>query len=190
MLNTTDRCKSLRIRPFHDNTGMRGKFVFLLSIVCVTGVRSQSQPTLGMLTHTAGSLDNGYILFAPTFYGASYLVDKCGKLVHSWPSSNLPYYPVYLLDDGSILRPETSSGTGTRSLIKRISWDGNVQWHYAFGDSNHQQHHDIQPLPNGNVLVLMTDMISKADAVAAGRDSLKALSTIGSEELVEYQPVG
>ena len=44
-------------------------------------------------------------------------------------------------------------------------------WHYGLADEQRQQHHDVAPLPNGNVLVIAWDRIAEADAVARGRDA-------------------
>ena len=52
------------------------------------------------------------------------------------------------------------------------SWppDGTVLWHYGLADDTFQQHHDVEPLPNGNLLVITWERIAAADAIARGRD--------------------
>src|ERR1035437_8964765 len=136
----------------------------LCCLIFTAALRAQPVQTVGLFTHKAGSVDNGYVLFAPQSYTETYLIDKCGKLVHSWPSKHLPTLEAYLLDDGSLLRPALASG------VEKIDWNGNVVWHSSIGDPTHMQHHDIQPLPNGNFLVLSTDVHDANETSAFGND--------------------
>ena len=71
-------------------------FVFLLPFLLF----SQNQ-TVGLFQYDSTSYD-GYTLFSPD--EGTYLIDNCGKLVHSWQSTYKPGLSVYLLEDGSLLR--------------------------------------------------------------------------------------
>ena len=62
------------------------------------------------------------------------------------------------------------SGGGQGGRIQLHDWDGTVLWDYAFSNDERMQHHDIEPLPNGNVLVLAWEHVTRDEAVAAGRD--------------------
>jgi hypothetical protein len=79
-----------------------------------------------------------------------------------------------------------AGGTGGR--IQLIDWDGTVLWDYRYLDDDHHQHHDIELMPNGNVLLIAWERKSQAEAIAAGRQS------IGGEmwptEIVEIEPDG
>ena len=50
---------------------------FLLGLLATTSARAQ--PTVGLLQHSPGSTDDGYVLLAPIAYPATYLLDKCGR---------------------------------------------------------------------------------------------------------------
>lgn len=167
------------------------KYLLPLCLVLATNAPAQTQPTVGLQSHSVESVDNGYVLFAPMAYTVTYLIDKCGKLVHSWPSKYHPFLEAYLLEDGSILRPGSAPTDPAlnQMVIEKIDWNGNVVWHATVGDSSHKQHHDIQPLPNGNFLVLSTDVHDTSEAYAAGKDSSRH-NPVSSEEIVEYKPVG
>ena len=58
---------------------------------------------------------DGYILSAPMHSTVTYLIDKNGTVIHTWPSEYIPGQSVYMLDDGSILRTIRLSplGAGT-----------------------------------------------------------------------------
>ena len=47
-------------------------------------------PTVGVISHSAGSKDDGYVLFAPMQSDTTYLIDKCGNLMHRWISNYKP----------------------------------------------------------------------------------------------------
>ena len=151
--------------------------------------------TVGLLQHDAGSLDDGYVLFAPISSTTTYLIDKCGRQVKTWPSTYRPSLSVYLLEDGTILRPGkvnssvfTASGSG--GIIQKIDWNGNVVWSYTIADATKCQHHDVKALPNGNILVIAYDLKTNTEAIAAGRNATLVNTTLWSEQIIELQPVG
>jgi hypothetical protein len=108
----------------------------------------------------------------------TFLVDSEGRVVHTWASAYAPGNSVYLLDDGSLLRPGVLEPKGdfylggTAGLIQRLDWDGTVLWEYTLSTAKNRSHHDVAPLPNGDVLVLVWDAWTDAQAEAAGRDTL------------------
>ncbi|MBI5539494.1 MAG: aryl-sulfate sulfotransferase [Bacteroidia bacterium] len=167
----------------------------ILLIVAIIFVKIASAQTMGVMTHTAGSTDNGYVLFAPNSYTETYLIDKCGRLMHSWHSNYLPGNCVSLLPDGNLLRPGNCQNTvfvagGRGGVIEKIDWDSNVLWRYFISDSTQCQHHDVYPMPNGNVLAVVWDYKNPVEAIAAGRDTAKIDTAIWSEKIIELQPIG
>ena len=53
------------------------------------------------------------------------------------------------------------------------------------------QHHDIYPLPHGNILVLAATIMTNAEAVQAGRNPANLVDgNLFNEQIVELQPVG
>lgn len=174
------------------------RFAFLLVFFAVV-VSAHAQQTMGMMRHDPGSYDNGYVLFSPFNCNTTYLIDKCGKLLHTWPSQNPPGLISYLLPDGSILREastDTVSSQDGASLIEKISWDGVVTWRYVpdtVGGAG--AHHDIEPLANGNVLIITRDTYTRAQMLAMGRrDTLLNKDTVRrmflSEKIQELHPEG
>jgi hypothetical protein len=60
-----------------------------------------------------------------------------------------------------------------------------------YSDNQVRQHHDIAPLPNGNVLILAWEMRSVAQAIQAGRDPATIASgELWPEHVVEVESVG
>ena len=70
----------------------------------------------------------------------------------------------YLLPDGSILRPcedpgGSFQGGGVGGRIQHFDAIGNLTWDYFYSTYDYQQHHDIQPMPNGRRVDAPTDSI-------------------------------
>lgn len=149
----------------------------------------------GVVKHTEDSTD-GYILYPESQSKNVYLINRNGNVVHSWKA----YWEVlggYLLDDGSIIvnasDPDAPRyfGGGAAGRILRISWDGRVLWNYEMASWNERQHHDIEVLPNGNVLAIAWEHKTEGEALAAGRDP-KHVSEAGlwPDKIVELKPDG
>ncbi len=128
----------------------------------------------GLVLNT-GNSTAGYVLFSPLLSNITYLVDVNGQVVHMWESEYAPGAGLYLLDNGNLLRsardPEITSfrSGGVGGLIEEFDWHGEKVWTWGIGSSQGVLHHDIEPLPNGNVLALGWEVKDSATATAAGR---------------------
>ncbi|MDB4438930.1 aryl-sulfate sulfotransferase [bacterium] len=169
--------------------------VFLLVLVQMLFTKdSQAQDqTLGTLLNTS-SAQNGYTLLAPSLSRTTYLVDNCGLLINSWQSQYRPGAVAYLLENGSLLRtgsvPGGFSGGGRGGIVEIYNWEGELIWSYHIADENHHQHHDVEALPNGNILVLAWEHISVAEAKMIGVE--RELSSLGlwPDKVMELKPIG
>lgn len=151
--------------------------------------------TVGLIQHDSGTLDDGYVLFAPINSTNTYLIDKCGKLVKTWANSFRPGQSCYILPDGSLLRTGNTNNTsfnagGKGGIIQKLDWNGNVTWSYLISSSSECQHHDVKVLPNGNVLAIVWELKTNTDAIANGRNPGLVPATLWSEKIIEIQPVG
>ena len=100
----------------------------------------------------------GYNLFSPQTSTDTYLLDNDGNTVHTWSSAYRPGLSAYLLEDGSLLRTantgdSTLNAGGAGGRVERYDWDGNLTWAFDYSTADHRQHHDVEFLPNGNILV-------------------------------------
>lgn len=153
--------------------------------------------TVGLISCTPQAWA-GYTFFSPTQGTNTYLIDMQGRVTHTWPSSHMPGLGVYLLDDGSIMRTARvpaaikhfePAGAGGR--VQHIDWEGDVVWEYTYATETHLQHHDIEPMPNGNVLLIAWEKKSKEDVIAAGRDpSLIDAGELWVDHIIEVKPKG
>jgi len=139
----------------------------------------------------------GYTLIAPFGGQETFLIDIDGNVVHSWTTERKPSQAAYLLEDGSLLRtakiPNETFNVpgGPAGGIQKFDWDGNLTWDYVVSDDRRHSHHDIEPLPNGNVLVVAWEVKTKAEAIEAGRDPAKiGDDVLWPEVVLEIKPIG
>ena len=164
-------------------------FVSVLSILANTGIYAAQ--TVGLFLNTSASY-NGYTLFAPMGSTKTYLINNCGEKVHTWASIYRPGLSVYLLENGTLLRTANVNNTtfsptgGVGGKIEMIDWNSNVIWSYTISSNTECQHHDIKYLPNGNILVVVWDSKTKAEAQLAGRTT--SGTTLWSEKIMEIKP--
>jgi hypothetical protein len=139
----------------------------------------------------------GYTFFAPIGSTSTYLINMEGKIIHEWPSGFRPGLSVYLMDDGSILRtcqepnqgPFRNARGGVGGRVQRVSWDGRVIWEFVLPHDQYMHHHDIEPLPNGNILVVAHERRSAEEAVAQGRNPrLISEGALWPDTVVEIEP--
>ncbi len=168
----------------------------LFSILCTLPVSCQNSPgvtsnTVGVILNTANSL-NGYTLFA--VHNETYLINNCGEVVNQW-TSKYSGKSVYLLENGNLLRaaeilnPGNIIIPGIGGRIELFDWAGNLLWEYNYSTTIASQHHDIFPMPNGNVLMLAATIINEAEAIQMGRKLLTPpFMQLYNEQILELKP--
>lgn len=167
-------------------------FIFLLS----------EAQTVGTLLNTEDSFD-GYTLFnggpgggggGPGGGGnqAVYLVNNCGELINSWQSEFTVALSSKLMHDGSIVRGISEGGGnvlqggGSGGGVEIQAWDGTVKWVFDYNENGqYLQHHDVMPLPNGNIIILAWESRSSDEAADLGRQDGNSMK---SERIIEITP--
>jgi len=166
----------------------------LYVILLVNNPAQAQEQTVGLLYHDPVLSYQGYTLFTPFVYPDVYLIDNDGHMVNSWHFDVLPAGVAYLLDNGNILRcgkVANAPGGGDGGLVQIVDWDGTLVWEYEYNTETYWQHHDLEALPNGNILILAYEVKDAAEAIAAGRDpALLASDQLWPEHIVEVEPTG
>lgn len=139
-------------------------------------------PTIGLKFYNE-LVSDGYLLFTPESNNNVYLVDPCGQKIHQWIFTENPGATCYLLENGNLLR------AGKENIEVR-DWNNNIVWSFEIGTLGYNQHHDIEPLPNGNVLCLITDTYTSSEMIAMGKNPATVGATLKLDKVIELQPVG
>ena len=162
----------------------------LLLLLLLSSVIHAQEQTVGLFLNDEHSVE-GYTLFSPN--RNTYLIDNCGRLVKVWESRYQAGLSAYLLENGKLLRPGSIGsafpGNGLGGRIELFDWEGNLDWSYDYASADFHQHHDIEALPNGNILLIAWERKTREEAIAAGRDSNTVRQPgIWLEHIVELAP--
>ncbi|MBE2183774.1 MAG: aryl-sulfate sulfotransferase [Anaerolineae bacterium] len=178
----------------------------LLLLFLTTGISAQTEdsspdaPQTGVLLRGDGTFD-GLTLFAPLISQYVYLINLDGQVVKSWnfeadvATSQEPY----LLPNGnllvqtganSVMLPQFGQVGGVAGGLKEYTWDGSLVWRYDYAGDTYQQHHDIELMPNGNILLVAWEVISANEALSLGirPDRIPEGGTIWPDHVAELNP--
>ncbi|MDA0666972.1 MAG: aryl-sulfate sulfotransferase [Planctomycetota bacterium] len=145
----------------------------------------------------SATAQDGYLLITPLKSKKVFLVDREGTTLHQWETEWEPGNSVYLTERGTLYRcmrieeDVAFSGGGIGGGIQEIAADGTVLWEYRMADGQRHHHHDIEPMPNGNLLLIGWEKRSAEEALANGRDpELLRGEEFWPDALYEIRPFG
>ena len=130
-------------------------------------------------------------LIAPLRSAETYLLNLDKEVVHCWKSDHPPAGTAYLLENGDLLRgardPEFSHfrGGGIGLTVERYSWDSELLGRFRYANEDHCFHHDMAPMPNGNLLLIVWERRSKEQAIAQGRDPKVLKDDLWPDHVIE-----
>jgi len=144
---------------------------------------------------TAQTPAPGHRLFGPHSTKQIRLLDTNGQVLHTWLSNYFPGNSPYLAPDGTLYRAGKLPGGpgigGEGGVIERLALDSTLLWEFKYDGPGFFSHHDIELLPNGNLLLIAWEDKTVAEAVAAGRDpALISGAVFRPDHIVEVEPVG
>lgn len=110
--------------------------------------------------------------------------------MHSWSSVYNPKLGIYFLKNGYLLKSCNVLSPSSGGRLEMLAWDSQVDWSYDFSSNDFDLHHDIEPMPNGNILVISYDVHTPAEAIAEGRNPATLSDEFWAEKIIEVEPVG
>ena len=176
------------------------KIIFLVSVILSLATISETQAqtqTVGNFINSSQAFE-GYNLIAPQSSFNTYLIDNCGRVVNEWGSDFRIGLSAYLLEDGGLLRTgqlgsgasPTFSGGGTGGRLEMFNWEGDLTWSFVWADSSQHQHHDIEMMPNGNILILAWESHSYEEAISLGKTPNTDGNSVWCCQVTEIMPYG
>jgi len=168
-------------------------FLFTISTI-------QSQNTVGLISYQPEKSFDGYNLVYPHNQSTVYLLDNCGQIAHSWIDSpdSRPGNGVYLLENGDLIKTKRRSDEavndriwagGGGSTVELRDWDNDLIASFKLNNDKARLHHDVAPLPNGNILMIAWELKDSLAALQAGRNpELMSQGEVWSEMILEWNP--
>lgn len=164
--------------------------LFFLFILTLAGHGPCQTRTMGLFVNDTAKVFKGYTLFSPKHYPYTYLINNEGLVVHRWTKSVYePGQSVYLLENGNLLRTcmtkgKLNTGGGEGGRVEEYDWNGNLVWELDYSTETYMQHHDIRPLPNGNIIMLVVEKKIYAEVIAAGFNPNKLQAEIQQKNIM------
>ena len=158
---------------------------------------SQERPT-GVIVNDEGAFE-GYTLLAPIDSTMTYLIDNEGRVINTWKSDYRPAHSAYLLENGHLLRTgamgprenSTFRAGGSGGHVQEFTWEGELVWDYEYSSDKYLLHHDIEHMPNGNILMIAWETKSRDELIAAGRNpELIGDRGFWVDHVIEVKPTG
>ena len=136
----------------------------------------------------------GYTLYSIKNSTTTQLIDTNSVVYHTWTHTGDPTcYSSYLMPGGYLWRSVTNTsstfmGGPISGQVQKIDYAGTLVWDFVYSTTTYVTHHDICPMPNGNVLLIAYELKSAADVAAAGCSSFSG--AMWPDKIVEVQPTG
>ncbi|WP_418502164.1 aryl-sulfate sulfotransferase [Flagellimonas sp.] len=133
---------------------------------------------------------DGYILVNDAGDNRVYLMDKDVIIVHEWDLQNGIGNDVELLPNGQLLGifiaedPKITFG-GLGGKIQNINRERATIWNFDYSSIDYITHHDIELLPNGNIITIVWERKTEEQASLAGS---KLEIPIFPEAIIEINP--
>ena len=168
-------------RNFRVQTIRMKNFLSIIPMMLLCAF-SYGQNTVG-LTYADANVSDGYTLFTPPSSQKVCLIDNCGRVIKQWQFFENAGLTAYLLENGNVLY-------AGRDSLAIHDWDDNHVWSYATTDNGILQHHDIEPLPNGNILCVASSTRTGAELTQEGRNPALIGSNFKTDGVIEIEPIG
>ncbi|MEP2278984.1 aryl-sulfate sulfotransferase [Maribacter sp.] len=148
--------------------------------------------TGAILLNNKSLIQEGYVLVNESTDDRVYLMEKdSAQIIHEWQLEFGLGNDVELLSDGRLLAslgvetPDFSFG-GFGGIIQLINPDSSVDWEFTYANEEHLIHHDVEMLPNGNVLAIVWDLKSTEELNTIGYSGEE--DKIYTETIIEINP--
>lgn len=137
-----------------------------------------------------GEIKDHFFLINDAGKNRVYLMNKDEENIFEWQLESGIGNDCVLMDNGQLLAllqaddPSIEFG-GYGGKLQIINPDFSIEWEYILADENKMAHHDIEMLPNGNILAIVWDKKSPEEAEEVG---FKENYAVYPETILEINP--
>lgn len=171
----------------------------LLACLALLSTNSQSQLTVGVTKYIDTLTYPGYNLYFPHGQRSVFLIDNCGRIVKQWDDGIYsPGNSAYIMENGDLMKTGSTGPSGNQwifaggagQVVQLKTWDDQLLWEYEVNDSLQRMHHDIAPMPNGNVLIIAWDRKNRQQSINEGRDTAQLTNNeLWPDKIIEVEMV-
>ena len=135
-------------------------------------------------------VNGGYMLVNDAGNNRVFVMNYNLDILHEWDLVAGIGNDATLLPNGNLLAllmDENASINfgGFGGLIQILDKDSNILWEFPYSTDNYNLHHDIEMLPNGNILGIVWERIPNSEAKDSGVD---ATTDVFPEAIIEIDP--
>jgi hypothetical protein len=161
---------------------MKRNFIFLFLLIIAANLYAQQW---GLYTLIATSNSNTATLVDTNDITTTFKT-------WTFSSSKRTGYSTYLIPGDTLVRTVFNSGNyliggGMTGCVQKVLWNNTVAWDFVYSSSTYCLHHDICPMPNGNVLMICYEVKTPTEVTNAG--CMQSI-TVWSEKVIEVKPTG
>jgi len=175
------------------------RLVILSFFICVYSFGLAQNRTVGLLTYDETSAYEGLNLFYPHNQTSVFLLNNCGEVVNEWEgrAGHVPGNSAYLTEEGHLIRCsrffdrtiDSIWAGGGGAIVDALTWEGDSLWSFEQNNANARIHHDVEIMPNGNVLMISWELRTMEESIAVGRSPNKLnLGKLWPDYVLEYSP--
>ena len=184
-------CLSIQISLFEFKNSKKNQKMF--SKVCKTQMRDR---TVGVVFRKDSKVCQGLTLVSCG--RETYLLDIDGRVVNVWRSDR-KVFSAYLCGDGTLIRDgndraltDRFGAGGGAGIVEAVTYENERIWSFKCRPSQQfLSHHDIEVMPNGNVLILVWERLDESTAIEAGRrPEMLPDKELWNNVLLELKPNG
>lgn len=130
--------------------------------------------TVGTIQYNTDTFE-GYSIVHPVTFHTTYLINNCGRIINQWPNQFSNSTFAEITENGTLIRTSVDPNAvhftagGAAGIIQELNWNGDIIWQHTISNGNYRLHHDMEILPNGNLLVIAWELKNVLDCTAAGR---------------------
>ncbi|MCO6161549.1 aryl-sulfate sulfotransferase [Flavobacterium sp. NRK F7] len=168
--------------------------VLTLNFSCSKEDSEKNEPVVNLdpkvQLYKAEKIDDSYVFAIENGGKNCYLLNKQGYKVKEWLFDLRFGNDIEILPNGELIAmykqnvsPITIGGAG--GIIRILNSDGSTKWDYQCADDEKVAHHDVELLPNGNVLFLVWEKLTPSQALNYG---VEVANDIFPEALFEVNP--
>ena len=174
----------------------KGDSIILPEDVIIEPLPEPGEITGETLIYNSNLVDDSYVLVNEVTNGRVYLISKeKGEIKYEWDLPSGLGNDAELLPSGKLLvslEAENTSPTltigGWGGRVQIINPDKSINWDFTYSSDKYLGHHDVELLPNGNILMMVWEIMNKSEAKQAGYIDIESIDQLIIESLIEVNP--